>query len=192
VYLNCVHQQQNHNDQALYALKIIKIIIVHDCTSSLACTQTVCLAHTETTGTINWRSPSCLPRYSRQQAVICLVGLVGFRQRRRQDASIEWFLTRSVGLGYRAASSPTFHNICAEADDERLFRKVASNSRHLLTLRCFHLHVTITMISETVLIILLFLLGPMRRSIATLLRECFTRTWTTVHIVRTTDRMCCT
>ena len=34
-------------------------------------------------------------------------------------------------VGFRTASSPTFHNICAEAD-EHLFSKVASNSRHQL------------------------------------------------------------
>jgi len=46
-------------------------------------------------------------------------------------ARLETFLGRSVRLGYRAASCPTFNTICAEADD-RLFRKITNNTRHLL------------------------------------------------------------
>jgi hypothetical protein len=44
-------------------------------------------------------------------------------------------------------------------------------------IRCFHLHGTITMISETVglLTTLLLILGLLLCSIATLLQECFTR-----------------
>ena len=46
-------------------------------------------------------------------------------------ARLEAFLSRSVRLGFRSASSPTLGIICAEADD-RLFRRITCNTRHLL------------------------------------------------------------
>ena len=46
-------------------------------------------------------------------------------------ARLEAFLSRSVRLGFRSASRPTLGIICAEADD-RLFRRITCNTRHLL------------------------------------------------------------
>jgi len=46
-------------------------------------------------------------------------------------ARLEVFVSHSVRLRYRAASSPTLKLIYAEAD-KRLFNRINSNSRHLL------------------------------------------------------------
>ncbi|HSN24566.1 MAG TPA: reverse transcriptase family protein, partial [Methylomicrobium sp.] len=46
-------------------------------------------------------------------------------------ARLESFLHRSIQFGYRAASSPSLASICAAADD-KLFRQIRSNNRHLL------------------------------------------------------------
>ena len=44
---------------------------------------------------------------------------------------LEAFLRRSVKLGYRGSSMPTFASLCDEAD-ERLFYQVTNDTRHLL------------------------------------------------------------
>ena len=44
---------------------------------------------------------------------------------------IDSFLRRSVKLGYRHASLPSFHSMCDNAD-ELLFFKIVNNSHHLL------------------------------------------------------------
>ena len=44
---------------------------------------------------------------------------------------LEAYLRRSTTLGFRALTAPTLSTICSEADDQ-LFRKMASNSEHVL------------------------------------------------------------